>query len=580
MPHTKKCNPLLIVGLVILLVFLGLVAFVGYHAVDAAKASPNLAIDYIEELRDLSRSHQPLSGTQPNRYHEVQGLLDLVRSTIENLPEGSDPNFSLLYTDYEPEEPAIENPFFDEPTHEELVARASLALDALENEGVFEKLAEWPQIRHAVNDTWPSGHKMRSPLFVSIDFMNVGEYRRLSRALIAHAHIKMEAGDSDAAIDDFEQSLAVARIATCEPFLLSTLVGIACDAITCNAIRGDITEHRLSAKQLDRIETILSEQQRPPIDLAFNAERLMQDDLIQRTYSDDGNGDGFLLLTALAGLADPSAMGPVPQNSARNILGKLQPSRKETTERLDTYYADGFRILHSRDESIVAQVAAFDAAADSIDHTLLSFLLPPLSRVIVNSVVVENERNALHIVIALERHFIEHSSYPESLDALYRLNMPDLLEAQRYEELAMRFPPRDALLAHARRWGTIESRIKRMPDDKRETARRDRARGEVRMLARAFEIAMGSGETSLADALKRKMTELAPRDWYTHHTLASATRRVSKASDEALTHARTAMELLPLDEDTKSIAPVILLAKLLDERGEKADAIEDRKSVV
>jgi len=250
MPHTKKCNPLLIVGLVILLVFLGLVAFVGYHAVDAAKASPNLAIDYIEELRDLSRSHQPLSGTQPNRYHEVQGLLDLVRSTIENLPEGSDPNFSLLYTDYEPEEPAIENPFFDEPTHEELVARASLALDALENEGVFEKLAEWPQIRHAVNDTWPSGHKMRSPLFVSIDFMNVGEYRRLSRALIAHAHIKMEAGDSDAAIDDFEQSLAVARIATCEPFLLSTLVGIACDAITCNAIRGDITEHRLSAKQI------------------------------------------------------------------------------------------------------------------------------------------------------------------------------------------------------------------------------------------------------------------------------------------------------------------------------------------
>jgi len=107
--------------------------------------------------------------------------------------------------------------------------------------------------------------------------------------------------------------------------------------------------------------------------------------------------------------------------------------------------------------------------------------------------------------IALIDLIREKAPDSESLDALYRLNMPDLLEAQRYEELAMRFPPRDALLAHARRWGTIESRIKRMPDDKRETARRDRARGEVRMLARAFEIAMGSGETSLADALKRKI---------------------------------------------------------------------------
>ena len=82
--------------------------------------------------------------------------------------------------------------------------------------------------------------------------------------------------------------------------------------------------------------------------LGLEGERLALLDVVQRTHSDNGRGNGRVIPTAAGRFVDTTGYGPAGRptgDSPRiiNVLGFVLPSRKALTEKADAYYDDMIR---------------------------------------------------------------------------------------------------------------------------------------------------------------------------------------------------------------------------------------------
>jgi len=261
---------------------------------------------------------------------------------------------------------------------------------------------------------------------------------------------------------------------------------------------------------------------------------------------------------------------------------KYDEALRELVWCYDIGMGEGSVFRGSRNSRVLAEFArladVFEPARDELDRRATELLaraarnrasdqeLVDLSAL--NAAIGRQDRSLRLIDLITKRA-------PESpgLAILYRANFEPLLEAKRYEDLAHRFPPRDELLNTARRWQAAERRTSLQPDDKRAEKRRDEARREIRRLSNAYEIALGSDMPDLADALLKRVLELAPDDWYTHLVIAGAHSRAQGPSESALAHSAKAIALLGMDPDAKTVSPFTQHASLLHESGRESEAL-------
>lgn len=181
---------------------------------------------------------------------------------------------------------------------------------------------------------------------------------------------------------------------------------------------------------------------------------------------------------------------------------------------------------------------------------------------------IDREGRTLELIDLIEQRDPESPA----LETLYRANFSTLLAEKRYHALAARYPPRDELLATQQRWNRAERMISSQPNDKRDERRRDEARREIGSLASAYEIALGIDDQKLADALEQRILELAPKDWYTSHTLAGAIHRARGATDAALASSEAALRRLAFDPDADTVAPITRHARILHDAGRTSEA--------
>ncbi|MBX3323951.1 MAG: hypothetical protein KF757_13285 [Phycisphaeraceae bacterium] len=281
------------------------------------------------------------------------------------------------------------------------------------------------------------------PLLLSVVLDELGLIRRLSKELVADAHIAASRGQGDRVVEDLAALLNMGRLAAESETIIGQLVQVAIESLALNSLSQIITHHpdlfaELHLATLDSALRTIGRGE-PATDNGLTRfvpnleyERLFFDDILQRTYSDDGNGNGRLTLSGARFIASgfvttsPDASSPVHVATMMLLAPNRQTLATQHKTIFDTQETQGRLRPWERDG------AALNALYDSISpigrsqFSLLSQLVPAFTSAYRTFDRIDTARDAMLTVVAIERYRLAHGAYPQSLDVLVPSLLPGL----------------------------------------------------------------------------------------------------------------------------------------------------------
>ena len=135
---------------------------------------------------------------------------------------------------------------------------------------------------------------MFSDSMIGMLLPHVQSSRTAARILTVDTRWAMEQGDTERATQNIEAVLGMAHQTTEAPCLVCALVGVAVNSIGYSIIDESMSDgkfNEFSEEQLERIQSAVTKYSVADM-FKLDGERISIDDIIQRSYSDDGNGDG------------------------------------------------------------------------------------------------------------------------------------------------------------------------------------------------------------------------------------------------------------------------------------------------
>lgn len=141
----------------------------------------------------------------------------------------------------------------------------------------------------------PDDPRLQSDL-IGVLLPHLAPMRHFARWLAFDARLARLEGDPDRACESILAIHGLARQTGEEPFLISRLVGLAIDALahgtTADLLGADPGFFR--NEHLVSLAHALARSRERTMDASFGYERLMFDDFLQRTFTDDGKGGGHI----------------------------------------------------------------------------------------------------------------------------------------------------------------------------------------------------------------------------------------------------------------------------------------------
>jgi hypothetical protein len=294
----------------------------------------------------------------------------------------------------------------------------------------------------------PKGDRHSSPgegstlPLVRIIQSHLASLRYAGATLRLDARVALDEGYAERAADDIECAFALAKQVLGLPTLISEPVGIAIVDRTVRLLEEIAYEqpHVFSGEQWTRIaHRLASVREGGPFRLTtLRLERAVIDDLVQRTYSNDGAGNGFFVATPAQTdelLDGYPAAGTLFQRGTSDdsrqklrlffpILSFLAPDRRDVGRRLEQLFSLQSRELDlplwERDESSVYdELRQMNQGAWArIRSWPIYLLFPNLSRGAFVADVTTQRRDAALVAIALELYRRETGAYPATLREL------------------------------------------------------------------------------------------------------------------------------------------------------------------
>jgi len=145
-----------------------------------------------------------------------------------------------------------------------------------------------------LQDVSPEADRILGESIIGVLLPHVQTFRNVARILTVDTRWAMEQGDTERATRNIEAIFGMGYQATEAPCLVCSLVGVAVHGIGYGVIDESMADGRFDefdAEQLMRIQTAVAKYSINDM-VKLEGERLMINDVVQRTYSDDGNGDG------------------------------------------------------------------------------------------------------------------------------------------------------------------------------------------------------------------------------------------------------------------------------------------------
>lgn len=300
------------------------------------------------------------------------------------------------------------------------------------------------QAYFGTRSTGPEQDAGFADMLIGVLLPHLAEFRHASRLLVGDARLAEEQGDFARAAANLAAIFGIARHAEENRTLIGQLVAAATRVTACRAIVA-MLERSGAAFDDDSLRELAGAVASVPeasLRLDMASERLMFEDVVQRMYSDDGEGDGVFIPWAFADFA-PLITG-TPRGSDENLapialavgpLAYLAPSRRETIEQhrrwMSAIEEDGHRPWWDGRRTVdrVEQEVLFpDGGSRSLagGNLLLGLLLPAVSKAGDNLAAQRFELDGAAIAIALARFHRARGEWPDSLEALVPEFLPTL----------------------------------------------------------------------------------------------------------------------------------------------------------
>ncbi len=259
----------------------------------------------------------------------------------------------------------------------------------------------------------------------------LSQARALAKVRRGSMRLAAEQNDTKRVVSAWNDLNRLSVAISCDPFVISRLVAGSIMQIADEEMNCLLIEHRLDEATCRELFAVLDGNNGGlSLEIALEGERLVMYDLIQRTHTDDGHGDGLLIpreIERLSGDNRWSARFGSVDHPLANVIGVVYPGRAETQGVIDTFIDAAVRQTRlSRQER---RNDAIDLAAflDELPErqVFARFFVPAISRVVDSSDGWRARVTATRVAIAIELYEAIHDRLPDSLARL----VPDCLDA-------------------------------------------------------------------------------------------------------------------------------------------------------
>ncbi|MHC5115136.1 MAG: hypothetical protein ACYTGP_12000 [Planctomycetota bacterium] len=394
-------------------------------AVSTMLATPNVAVDYHREMR---ARQEALLGIDPAEadaaWARFVGLLDRAATHTRTVSDAWERR--ARGADFVKRDP-YDNGMLDwgfvrqGRTIPAGIEREREAMAAIEADGVFDDVAA---LVGGPIGLRPVPADIESAAFIP-DLPELGQARGLGKALAARMRLAAADGDEELLAASFAQMLVLSETTGHQRTLIDALVGMAISALATLELRQVLDETDVSEEACRRLEAIIRDYRRPPLSTSLEGERALFHDMVQRVFSDDGNGDGHLIPRFADALdADVGAGQFLPALRSRFLMG----TRREHVELYDETIDEAIAFTRLPiDERAAAGPPAFRAGDPNEERRLhlVWIMLPAIGKTITQEQSTVMYHRATLIMLAIERFRIRHGRPPATLDEL----VPEFLAA-------------------------------------------------------------------------------------------------------------------------------------------------------
>ena len=288
---------------------------------------------------------------------------------------------------------------------------------------------------------------MAGGLLMELPVRHPSAFRAIAQLLEADAHAAIRTGAFTRAIDDCLALLDLARLSSQDPMLIAQLSGLALHGLAEDTILdllGRVGED-LELSALDRLAAAL-DQTLPPV--SFDGERMILEDIVQRVYSNDEEGNGVLMVSQAGGpfgAMNQGMPGMLGQANRPSGVGQLitqlffQPlavrflgTRQDVLELHKAMASEALELMESDPSStdwttldaLEASITSSGGPFRQLHLFPLSIVAPAMDRIVLAYQYRAFMHQLTRTVVALNQYRAIHGSWPAGLEELE----PELLE--------------------------------------------------------------------------------------------------------------------------------------------------------
>jgi hypothetical protein len=400
---------------VAVLVLLGLV--IGHEIWWFATAEPAPRVDHARRLQALVERYQPEGEDGWTRFVGAAALVPGLDEAVADRRTEPETVESRTYLDYRGH---LKGPV-DAPDE---IAGELLGIEILREQGAFDLLARAAACPRTVRPL-----SAPSPLYSQLSFPELSNFRKLSSIRVLMMRLAAARGDQAERVAAFEEALALARACGSQCFLIDRLVALAIIRLTLDELLHELSEAPIDEATGRALLAAMDRQIRlPPMSICYEAERAAMLDIVQYAYTDDGHGDGRLVLarhhevTNFFGQYGPRG-GALIERLAANFLA----GRAEITDLTNEFYDNLVA------EATMSPLARLDSPFDDgafvrsleLRHIVLRTYLPAVAAAMARNDDAQMLIAGTRVMLGVETFRARHGRLPVSLDEVADECFPD-----------------------------------------------------------------------------------------------------------------------------------------------------------
>ena len=396
------------------------VAWTSWTVYDAISMRPGPATDYGLMLyeRALERQGVTPDGFTPSEngwgdfvaaINAVQGVLRAGDNRVATKWPGESLDLAILRGDGT----------YRADRADELYLAAVDTVRAIRDMGADEQLDRALSARVLTRDR-PTGG------LLNILLPELGPARSTARYIAADIALASLEGDTARCVRQFDRGLRIGDLFNHRWCLIESLVGMAIDTLIMGEMGRELAEREFTEADLEGILRAIDRHPEIDVEYFIGNERLTIRSFLQDIYTDDGAGDGRLILSryaqlasawgAVGGVGIPRQLGPVA-----NVGSGLFASKKEAIARADALYdATAQFAMTPPWRRVGPPVDAEDGPLEmtSLKYRPLAMFVPSLTGPTRSIDTLQCHRAGLVTLAAVELYRVRNGRLPESLAEL------------------------------------------------------------------------------------------------------------------------------------------------------------------